>query len=140
MKLLLPVDGSEHSNRVVEHAIRLTQSGGRYALVLLNVQTAIDAPEVRGHMPAREIEAMQEARGGDAMASARALLDAAAVDYEPVVALGPIAENIARLARERNCEAIIMGTHGAGTLRNALMGSVTAEVIRLAECPVTVVK
>lgn len=140
MKILLPVDGSEHSARVARHVIRMVHGCADYQILLLNVQAPIDAPELRGHMPAREIEAMQETRGGDAMASARTLLDAAGVGYEPAVALGPVAENITRIASERSCDAIVMGSRGAGALRNALMGSVTTEVIRLAECPVTVVK
>lgn len=140
MKILLPVDGSDHSIRVTRHVIRLVQSCSQYEVILFNVQLPIDAPEILGHMPVREIEAMQETRGGDAMTSARALLDDAGIAYVPQVAIGPVAENIARLAGERHCDAIVMGTHGAGSLRNALMGSVTTEVIRLAECPVTVVK
>lgn len=140
MKILLPVDGSEHSDRVTRHAIRMVKACADYEILLLNVQAPIDAPEVLGHMPAREIEAMQESRGGDAMASARALLDAAGITYVPEVALGPVAENIARIAGEHKCDAILMGSHGAGTIRSVLMGSTTSDVIRLAPCPVTVVK
>ncbi len=140
MKLLLPVDGSQHSDRVARHVIRMVSSCGAYEILLLNVQAPVDAPELLSHMPKREIEAMQETRGGDAMASARELLDAAGVAYVPEVALGPVAENIARRAREEACDMIVMGTHGAGRLRGALMGSVATDVIRLAECPVTVVK
>lgn len=140
MKILLAVDGSDHSNRVARHVVRLVQGCADYQVILLNVQAPIDAPEVLGHMPVREIEAMQETRGGDAMASARTLLDTAGVAYEPEVALGPVAETIARRADEGNCDTIVMGTHGAGALRSALMGSVAAEVIRLAAGPVTVVK
>lgn len=140
MKILLPVDGSEHSDRVARHVVQLANSCADYEIVMLNVQAPIDAPEVRGHMPAREIEAMQETRGGDAMASARALLDAAGISYVPELAIGPVAETIARIARERQSDAIVMGSHGAGALRNALMGSVATDVIRLAGCPVTIVK
>ena len=140
MKILLPVDGSEHSDRVTRHVIRVAKGCADYEVLLLNVQAPINAPEVLGHMPAREIEAMQESRGGEAMASARALLDAAGVAYVPEVALGPVAESITRLASERKCDEVVMGSHGAGTLRNALMGSVTTDVIRLSGCPVTIVK
>ena len=44
---------------------------------LINVQSPIDAPELLSHMPMREIEAMQQTRGGDALVSARELLDKA---------------------------------------------------------------
>jgi nucleotide-binding universal stress UspA family protein len=140
MKILLPVDGSEHSERVVRHAILMAKNSTACEILLLNVQATIDAPEVLGHMPQREVDAMQETRGGDALAPARALLDASGVAYIPELALGPVAESIARIARERQCDAIVMGSHGAGKLVSALMGSVARDVIHLAPCPVTVVK
>ncbi len=140
MKILLPVDGSEHSERIARHAILLAQNSTACEILLLNVQPPIDAPEVLGHMPLREIEAMQEARGGDALASTRALLDAAGVSYVPEVVLGPVAESIARVARERQCDAIVMGLHGSSKLANVLMGSVARDVFYLTPCPVTVVK
>jgi nucleotide-binding universal stress UspA family protein len=140
MKILLAVDGSEHSARVARHVVKMAQGCPAYEILLLNVQAPIDAPEVLGHMPAREIEAMQETRGGDAMGSARSILDAAGVAYAPEVAIGPVPETIARRADETGTDAIVIGTQGAGALRSALMGSVTTEVLRLASCPVTVVK
>lgn len=140
MKILLALDGSDHSDRAARHVVRLVQNCTAYEILLLNVQAPIDVPELRGHMPAREIEAMQESRGGDALASVRKLLDTAGITYVPEVALGPVAETIARHANDGNYDAIVMGSHGAGTLTSMLMGSVTTEVIRLAGCPVTVVK
>ncbi|MDP2135646.1 MAG: universal stress protein [Sulfuritalea sp.] len=140
MKILLAVDGSDHADRAARHVLRLAQNCTAYEVLLLNVQAPIDAPEVLGHMPAREIEAMQETRGGDALTSARALFDGAGVSYVPEVALGPVAETIARHANEGNFDAIVMGSHGAGRLTSMLMGSVATDVIRLAHCPVTVVK
>lgn len=140
MKILLPVDGSDHSNRVARHVIRLVQNCTGYEILLLNVQAPVDAPEVLGHLPVREIEAMQESRGGDALAAARQLLDGAGIDYVPEVVIGPVAETIARYADTKTCDAIVMGTHGAGALKGALMGSVTTGVIHLTNCPVTVVK
>lgn len=140
MKILLPVDDSAHSARAARHVVRLVQNCTGYEIVLLNVQAPIDAPEVLGHLPLREIEAMQESRGGDALLATRELLDGAGIAYVPEVALGPVAETIARLARERHSDAIVMGSHGAGMLTSMLLGSVATGVIRLANCPVTVVK
>jgi nucleotide-binding universal stress UspA family protein len=140
MKILLAVDGSDHSNRAARHVVRLVQNCTDYEVLLLNVQAPIDAPEVLGHMPAREIEAMQESRGGDALAPARALLEGAGVGCVPEVALGPVAETIARRAGEGSYDEVVMGSHGAGRLASALMGSITTAVIHLAHCPVTVVK
>jgi hypothetical protein len=72
-----------------------------YQIYLINVQTPIDAPELLGHMPASEIEAMQETRGGDALVSARALLDQAGVPTPRWSGLVPVAETIVRLRPEK---------------------------------------
>ena len=140
MKVLLPVDGSDHSDRAVQHVISAIALVPGCQLLLINVQAPIDAPELLGHMPASEIEAMQETRGGDALASARALLDQAGVAYTPVVRVGPIAETIARYAAENGCDKIVMGTRGLGAIGSVLLGSVTSQLMKLTELPVTLVK
>lgn len=139
MKILLAVDGSEHSQRAASHVIRLVQGCAQHEVLLLNVQEPIDAPEIRSHLPEREIIAMQETRGGDAMEATRAQLDAASIAYVPEVAIGPVAETIVGCAAERGCDAIVMGSHGAGMLKS-MLGSVVAEVISLTDRPVTVVR
>ena len=75
MKILLPVDGSSHSDRAVSHVISDVNGCVGAEIALINVQAPVDSNELRGHMPASEIEAMQEACGGDVLESARALLE-----------------------------------------------------------------
>lgn len=140
MNILLPVDGSAHSDRAVRHVIAQLQGCGAHSVHLLNVQEPIDAPEIRGHMRASEIEAMQQSRGGDALASARALLDAAGIGYTPAVLIGPVAASISSHAADQACQQIVMGTRGLGTLGSMLMGSVATELLALTDLPVTLVK
>lgn len=140
MNILLPVDGSPHSDRATRHVIALLQGCSGHAVLLLNVQEPIDAPEVRSHMRADEIEAMQTSRGGDALASARALLDASGVAYTPNVLIGPLAETIHQFAADQACDKIVMGTRGLGAVGSVLLGSVTTELLQLTELPVTLIK
>lgn len=140
MKILLAVDGSEHSIRAAHHVINAVSGCERHEVVLLNVQEPIDAPEIRSHMKASEIEAMQETRGGDALAPVRAVLDAAGAPYTPVVLIGPIAETIVQFATDQGCDKIVMGTRGLGALGSALLGSVSQQVLQLTHLPVTLVK
>ncbi|MDP1651710.1 MAG: universal stress protein [Rhodocyclaceae bacterium] len=140
MKILLPVDGSPHSDRATQHVIAMLQGCGGHQVLLINVQAPIDAPEIRSHMPAGEIEAMQETRGGDALVSARALLDKAGIANTPTVLIGPIAETIAQFAADQGCDQIVMGTRGLGTLGGMLLGSIATELLRLTQLPVTLVK
>jgi nucleotide-binding universal stress UspA family protein len=140
MKILLPVDGSPISDRAVRHVIALLQGCDGQTVFLINVQAPIDAPEVRSHMPVSEIEAMQETRGGDALVTARALLDAAGVAYTPEVLLGPVAETIARFASEQGCDQIVIGSRGLSAIGSVLVGSVTPDLVALTNLPVTLVK
>lgn len=140
MKILLPVDGSAHAERAVQHAIAMLQGCKGHEIHLINVQEPIDAPEVLSHMPASEIEAMQETRGGDALAAARGLLEKAGFACVPSVLIGPIAETIAKYAADQGCDKIIMGTRGLGGIGGVLMGSVTTRLLQLTELPVTLVK
>jgi len=140
MKILLPVDGSSHSDRAVQHAITAAGGCAGREILLINVQEPIDAPALVSHMPMREIEAMQQTRGGDALASARALLDKAGIEYDSAVLVGAVPETIAQYARENGCAKIVIGTRGLGAIGGALLGSVTSRLIALTELPVTLIK
>jgi nucleotide-binding universal stress UspA family protein len=140
MKILLPVDGSEHALRAARHLVAMLEGCASHQVLLLNVQAPIDAPEVRSHMPASEIEAMQETRGGDALAGARAVLDQAGIAYTPSVLIGPVAETIAEFAADQGCDKIVMGTRGLGAVGSMLLGSVTTKLLHLTSLPVTLVK
>ena len=44
------------------------------------------------------------------------------------------------MVESTGCDLIVMGTHGHTGLRHRLFGGLTEEVVRLARCPVMVVK
>jgi nucleotide-binding universal stress UspA family protein len=53
---------------------------------------------------------------------------------------GDPAAEILRVAEERNCDLIVLGSHGRSGLARLLMGNVADKVVRKAHCPVLVVK
>jgi universal stress protein A len=58
--------------------------------------------------------------------------------WDVEVAAGDPADTIIRVARERQADLIVMGTHGRTGLRHVLLGSVAEKVVRLAPCPVLI--
>ena len=66
--------------------------------------------------------------------------DAFRGSWEAEVAAGQPAETIVRVARERNADLVVMGTHGRTGLQHVLLGSVAEKVVRLAPCPVLTVR
>jgi nucleotide-binding universal stress UspA family protein len=57
-----------------------------------------------------------------------------------VVREGPAAEDILRVAEEKNVDLIVMATHGRSGVRRLVLGSVTEKVIRATARPVLTVR
>jgi len=92
---------------------------------------------------AQDPEVLREVRaaaGADLIAPAEALLNAARVDYESLVASGDPAHSLVELAEDNGCDAIFVGAWGTGDLTAALLGSVSHEVLKASHLPVTVVR
>jgi len=56
------------------------------------------------------------------------------------LAKGDPAKSIVKVAEETRCDLIVLSTHGRSGLRRVLMGSVAEHVLRIASCPVLVLK
>jgi nucleotide-binding universal stress UspA family protein len=69
--------------------------------------------------------------------------DSEAGDFETddiVVTRGNPVEQILKQVDEKNCDLIVMGTHGQGSLADAMMGSTARRVLRRSRQPVLVVR
>ena len=140
MKVLVPVDGSDHAERAVRFAARLAQDPARLRIVLLNVQPAPSDVDTL-HMAQKAILEHLRARGEDTLGPARKILDDARIAHEVnVVIAGDPSLEIARVSREQGCDQVVMGTRGLGALAGLALGSVATKVVHLVEVPVTLVR
>ncbi|HSD40699.1 MAG TPA: universal stress protein [Burkholderiales bacterium] len=140
MKVLVPVDGSAHSERAVRFAAQLAHDLTRLRIILVNVQPAPSDVDTL-HMAQQSILDHLRVRGDDTLAPARKILADAGVAHEAKVELAEdAAVEIARVAREQGCGHIVMGTRGLGALAGLALGSVATKVVHLAEVPVTLVR
>jgi nucleotide-binding universal stress UspA family protein len=62
------------------------------------------------------------------------------VTVEHLLQEGDPAAMIVRTAKEKDCDLIVMGTHGRTGVQRLLLGSVAEQVLRKAACPVLTVK
>lgn len=67
-------------------------------------------------------------------------MDGNFVTDEIVVVRGNPVEEIIKQSQERNCDLIVMGTHGHKSLVDAMMGSTARRVLRRSKIPVLVVR
>jgi nucleotide-binding universal stress UspA family protein len=142
MRILVPVDGSLPANRAVAHAIALVHDRDGGGIILLNVQgpetlEVSDISAVMSVEPDRRSVARQSRK---ALHKAVGLCRKAQVQFETRVEMGPVAETIAKLARDLRADQIVMGSRGLGALRRLILGSVATKLVPLVRVPVTLVK
>lgn len=103
----------------------------------LELVHAAPKPEVPGASAAPAgVERVAEAGLDDARRYIEAL---ARGDETQHVSTGPPAAVIVEAARACAADLVVVGSHGRGPLKAALLGSVSTDVVRSAPCPVVVV-
>ncbi|HMO46190.1 MAG TPA: universal stress protein [Rubrivivax sp.] len=140
MKMLLPVDGSEASLAAVRHALAMVRDGLQASLVLANVQEPATLYEMLLAHDAEVIDQVSAKAGLHLLEPAQALVREAGVPYEIEVAAGDPAHTLIDILENFGCDMVVMGARGRGTLRSALLGSVSHEVLHAAPVPVLIVK
>ena len=137
--VLVPIDGSDNSMRALQATVKQIKSGAATEVHLLNVQSQPLAMVSR-YLTKDFIDTYHDEEGKKALSDAMALLDQAGIRFIPYIRVGPIAETIAAFSKEMQCDQIIMGTRGLGTISGLLLGSVANKVLYLVDIPVTFVK
>ncbi len=140
MKILLPVDGSAVSLEAVRFAIRMARGGLETSVVLANVQEAATLYELLVAHDPQVLEQVSAAAGSHTLEAAQQLLKEAGISFESEVASGDPAHTIVDMVERHACDLVVMGASGTSTLRSALLGSVSNEVLHAAGVPVMIVK
>jgi nucleotide-binding universal stress UspA family protein len=138
--ILLPVDGSESSNRAVQAAIKAVNDMGGANLHLVTVHPPIVSGNVKRFFSAEAISDYYQDEGRNALLPAKAMLDEAGLAYQEEIAVGPVAQTIADYAKSKHCDQIIMGTRGLGAVSSFVLGSVATKVLSLVDVPVVLIK
>ncbi len=140
--VLVPVDGSESAGHAVQYIAGLYQSlpePARFELTLLNVQRPVSG-DVSRFVPGESLKDYHAERAEEALAPARAQLQAAGVPFREQQRLGDPPVAIAEAAAAEGCDLIVMGSRGLGGHAAALIGSVAQGAVAAAAVPVLLVK
>lgn len=139
-RIVVAVDGSDSSLRAVGHVINSAKSHSTPPEIhLLNVQYPLRG-SANLFINADAIKQHHHDEGLKALEKARAMLAEAGLSCIFHIVVGEPAEIISRYAREQQCDEIVMGPRGLGSLSGLLLGSVATKVIHLADVPVLLVK
>jgi nucleotide-binding universal stress UspA family protein len=133
--ILLPTDGSEGMQAVIDHAVSLAEDHGAtlHALYAVNTWSLTDL----GVDSERVTEALEQ-EGETALEEVRST--SGDVPIKTTVTAGAPAEVINRYASEGDCDLVVMGTHGRSGGGQQSLGLVARRVVRSADVPVLTVR
>ena len=134
--ILVPVDGSEGSDRAVAQAIAMAEvlEAKLHFLYVANInQLAINAC-----LSEAILEAVTKA--GNVILEQAMEMVPTGIDKDSYSETGSPAVVILDYAATNNIDLIIMGSRGLGVVKGVLLGSISQYVIEQAKCPVMVVK
>ncbi len=135
--ILFPVDFTEASTKVADYARLMAQKFGARLYILFVVE---DLSRFAGfYVPHTALEKLEKELYEGAQKKMEAFREehfAGLDNVETMIAEGEVADKICDLAREKNIDLIVMGTHGRKGLEKALFGSVAEKVVKTAPCPV----
>ena len=135
-KILVPVDGSESSERALEKAIELA-TGLKSKLTFLYVAN-VNQLAVNSCLSSELLEAVSKA--GDVVLTHAEEIVPEGVELERVMETGSPAPVIVDAAEDCGADLIVMGSRGLGLVKGVLLGSVSQYVVENAKCAVMVVK
>jgi nucleotide-binding universal stress UspA family protein len=128
-RILCPIDFSETSAKAMKHAEQVAEKFGA-ELILLH---AFDTPETydrKGQTRPADRELEPKLRN----------IQSTRVKLSHALHAGSPGEVICWFAEEKQCDLIVMGTHGRTGLKHFFLGSVAEHVVRHARCPVLVLR
>ncbi len=140
VKILIPLDGSDAALEAVRFAIRLCKDGLEASVVLANVQEPAHLYEMVMLPDPEVLEQVSNSAGTTILEAGAALLQVAGIEVEEEIVSGDPAHSIIDIVERYGCDSIMMGSRGVGTMRHALLGSVSHEVLHASKVPVMIVK
>ena len=140
MKILVPYDGSRHARRAVEFVAARTPLAGREPTVwLLNVQPPL-LVEIPTAASRRRLGDLYARRAESVLRPARRMLTRAGLGVRSTHLVGVPGLRIARVARSKNVDLIVMGSHGRTAAAGMLLGSVASTVLVHCDNPVLLLR
>jgi len=136
-KILIATDGSKRTQNAVEMGLKIAreQHSKVYTVYVVDTVTFTSIPmDVTW-------ENMYQLLKDEGEEAVKAVKDSAPdVDVETYVLEGNPAVEITKFAGDNGVDLIVMGTLGKSGIDRILLGSTAEKVIRIANCPVLVIK
>jgi len=137
-KILVPLDGSELSESVLDHVVTIAKICQVPEVILLRVREPLDDmvkaaldPEI-----AKELDQAYHDEFANYLKGIARKLEKKGIAIKKEVLAGNPAKEILKYSKDNNIDLIIMSTHGRSGVPSIVFGSVANKIIRQTEVPV----
>ena len=140
MKILLAVDGSDYTKRMLAYLrAHRAQLGADSSYTVFHA--VLPVPPRAGSFAGPAIaRSYYEEEARVVLEPVRALLEESGLQAEFVHKVGHPADEIASYATSGGFDLVVMGSHGHGALGNLVLGSVATQVLARCAVPVLLVR
>jgi nucleotide-binding universal stress UspA family protein len=138
-RILLPVDGSDHSMRSAKEALKIAiVSKGCSVELVFVADFAKTKSEILHSQTKEELELIRRKK----FVPFEELFESNHIDYKVVILHGEPAASIIEYANQGDFDLLVIGSKGKGniTLQDMVLGSVSHKVVKRVNSPVLVVK
>ena len=140
MKILVPVDGSPFTKRMLAYlAAHAEWLGDAHRYTLLHVTPAVP-PRAAAALEKSVLQEHYTEQSDKVFKPIRSFFGKQKIQAEYMAKVGPAAETIAALATKGKFDLLMMGSHGHGLLGNLVLGSVTTKVMAQCGVPMLIVR
>jgi nucleotide-binding universal stress UspA family protein len=137
-KIVIATDGSKRTQNAVETGLEIARvhQSKVHAVYVVDTVTFTSVPM---DVTWENMYQLLKEEGEEAVGRVKAAAPAG-VEVETHVLEGNPALEITKFAKDNDCDLIVVGTLGKSGIDRILLGSVAEKVVRIAPCPVLVIR
>ncbi|RNF38533.1 universal stress protein [Planococcus salinus] len=136
-KILVAADGSEHSKRAAQEAIKLAKGHPEMAVTLLYV---VDYDKARNEILKSQHTPDDATERKKNLSPLEELFRSAGINCETTILQGTPGPTIVRHANETGYDLVFIGSRGLNAFQEMVLGSVSHKVAKRVQAPVVIVK
>ena len=135
-KILVPLDGSKYSEKALKRACELVEVFDSKLILLYVVEKSIPI----NLLDRKEYLGILRKFGNKTLEKANTVVSQKKLSSKLLLKEGNIVNEIEKVAKKENCDLIIVGNKGLGSVTRLLLGSVSNKISQSSPCSVLIVK
>lgn len=135
-KILVPIDGSIYSEKSLERASEFVDAFGSRLILIYVVEKSIPI----NLLDRAEYLGILRKFGTNVLEKANKKLSKKGITAKVFLKEGHIVNEIEKIIKKENCDLIVVGNKGLGSISRLVLGSVSNKISQSSSCSVLIVK